>query len=130
MERVIKGKRYNTDTAKVVAVWTPEDGEKRTETLYRKITGEYFLFIDIECPWETSTKIKPLTYEVAKEWGRIKMSEDEYSKEFVDSEVEGGDRITLRVSAKAREHFERYVSQTGEKKGAVVERLIMDLEVE
>lgn len=130
MERIIKGKRYNTETAKVVAVWTPEDGENRSETLYKKNTGEYFLLIAVECAWESSEKIRPLAYEVAKSWGQAKMPEPEYKKEFVSIDSEGEDRLCVRLSTKSREHFERYISQTGEKKGTVIERLIMSLKVE
>ena len=47
MYKIINGKTYNTDTAKMVGEWCPEiprnDLSFFEECLYRKKTGEFFL---------------------------------------------------------------------------------------
>lgn len=91
--KVIKGKMYNTETAKMVASW--DNGLSFTdywyddEDLFRKKTGEYFLwvrtlssifsFCDI---YEPQTGIVPISEENAKEWAEKRLSGEEYIRLF------------------------------------------------
>ena len=63
MKEVINGKTYNTETAKEIARWDnglPYDHFcYRSEALYRKRTGEYFL---------ANSGIIRLTPEEAQDW--------------------------------------------------------------
>lgn len=74
MKRIIKGRRYDTDTAKKIASYknnVPGDTYKLIETLYRKKTGEYFICIDnkIRSKEEIPKKeIVALTPKEAEEW--------------------------------------------------------------
>lgn len=93
MEKIINGKRYNTQTARQLAVLSsnqsPTNFEYWRETLYKKRTGEYFLYgeggglskyakyHDDGRSW--GEKIIPLTESEAKKWAK-----DLESKEYKD----------------------------------------------
>lgn len=96
MKKIIKGKVYDTDTAKLLA----EDSYSNTsqfdywlEELYLKKTGEYFLYGEggglspyAEYYGNNSfgrgEKITPFTEEEAKAWAEKHISVDEYEKIF------------------------------------------------
>ena len=84
MKKVINGRMYNTDTAKLVASYANGGGwgdfHHFEEGLYQKKTGEFFLHgeggaktaysrqIDCNC-WTGGAKIIPLTEKEAKKMG-------------------------------------------------------------
>lgn len=93
MKKVIKGKMYDTDTAKKVAEYSASCGRGDfyyyEEELYRKKTGEYFLYGDGNAAskyskrcgqneWCGSEAIIPLTEKEAKEWAEEHLDGDEY----------------------------------------------------
>lgn len=100
MKKIIDGKTYNTETAKVVSVW--RNGEYGNmsyveETLYKKKTGEYFLYGEsgavgkyakkVGCNnWSDSAAIIPFTEDQAKEWLEEHGSAEEYIEEFGEPE--------------------------------------------
>lgn len=79
MDKIVKGKRYNTETAKHI-------GSKGEEELYHKQTGEFFLCF--------SGKVKPLTYEAAQGWVMENLPE-EYDNLF--KKVDDGTLIYTSV---------------------------------
>lgn len=93
MNKVINGKMYNTETAKMVATW--DNGLSSTdcyyddEDLFQKKTGEFFLWVRTLSPifsfcdiYEPQRGIIPITIEQAKEWAEKRLSGDEYVKLF------------------------------------------------
>lgn len=78
MKKIINGKVYNTDTAREVGIWTNTwDHHSWTyehESLYRKRTGEYFLFGE--------GRPIPLSPAKAREWAEKHLSADEYEAAF------------------------------------------------
>ena len=97
MKKIIKGKLYDTDTAKKLAVWSneyyPNDFNFCQERLYRKRTGEYFLQGEGGAMsqygeaaygggWTYGFEIIPLTYENARAWAEEKLDADEYAEIF------------------------------------------------
>ena len=73
MRMIIKGKAYDTDTAQKKAEWMSDGcngGSYRWEKLYRKKTGEYFIYE--EDPYRTGSHIYPITEDEAKEWAEEK----------------------------------------------------------
>lgn len=77
MNKIINGRKYDTNTAKEIFEYTFLDSS--SVTLYRKKTGEFFLFC-----WDVfgSRSIQPMTEERAKEWLADFASADEYEKVF------------------------------------------------
>lgn len=96
MKKIINGKKYDTETATQMGKWW--NGYSRSdfcfcaETLYRKRTGEFFLFGDggAKTRWAQADGdglcggegIKPLTEAEAREWTERHMGADEYESIF------------------------------------------------
>ena len=112
MKKIISGKMYDTDTAKEIAMRChgqgPRDFRYYEETLYRKRTGEYFLYGEggpmsryaESCgqnQWRGGVKIIPLDYKAATEWGEENMSADDYQAEFGEVSEES-ERTVLSIS--------------------------------
>lgn len=100
MKKVIKGKMYNTETAANVGCWDNglycNDLYYCSETLYKKKTGEFFIYgeggagsryagrdNDFTCYGEI---IMPMSLQDAKEWAELKMEADTYIKVFGEPE--------------------------------------------
>ena len=97
MKKVINGKAYDTEKAKPVAHWKNwgswRDFEHIEETLYRKRTGEFFLFGEggpktkyaeregQNC-WTDGSKIIPLSWEAARKWAEEHLDADKYAEIF------------------------------------------------
>lgn len=95
MKKIIKGKLYDTDTAKRVGGACGGDGfSSWDEELYQKRTGEFFLFgqggpatkyaeyVDGNNVWSNGSKIIPLNVEAAREWAEAHLDADEYGEIF------------------------------------------------
>ena len=101
MKKIVNGKKYDTETAKAIAYYSAP-GDVRDfayfeETLYRKKTGEYFLYgkggpasvYSRSCgqnEWAGDEKIKPFTEYEARAWAERCVDADEY--EAIFGEVE------------------------------------------
>ena len=75
MRRIVKNKVYDTDTAKRVGANTLTG----TRTLYRKVTGEYFIY-DKELTG--SNAVLPMDYTVARNWAEKNLSKEDYKRHF------------------------------------------------
>ena len=108
MKQIIKNKLYDTDTAKEIGMdygggQGPRDFRYWEERLFRKKTGEYFLYgeggpLTQYARWLDGNnrtggeKIMPMTYEAARLWAEEHLSADEYMAEFGPVD-EGDDSI-------------------------------------
>ncbi len=138
MDRVIKGKRYNTDTAEYVCrTASGSDTTKfnyRCETLYRKRGGEYFL----HCEGGPNTKygvwhgnsggagemIKPLDEDEAREFVSKYADAETYAKYFeID---ENGDKVgtTIYLSPAAKKKLQQKSVERKITASELIERLI------
>lgn len=110
MKKVIKGRRYDTDTAKCVGAdmfGNFMDFAHWTERLYRKSTGEFFLYgeggpmskYSRSIGQETSgdERIMPLSYSEAQKWAEKHLSGAEYEEIFGEID-ETGERQTIALS--------------------------------
>lgn len=101
MKKIINGKKYDTDTAKEMSTYCSNhprnDFGFYEETLYRKKTGEYFLYgsgnaaskYSVSCgdnSWSGGERIIPFTEQEAKTWAEHYCDADEY--ETIFGEVE------------------------------------------
>lgn len=140
MKRIIGGKKYDTETAEEVAEVT--HGNRRQfeyyeETLYRKRTGEYFLYgygyaasryaKQVCGDFVPGGDIIPLTFEQARSWAERELSADEYESIF--GEVPEGDEeadvvLSVRVSPATRERLRRMAAESGRSQGAVLDELV------
>lgn len=112
MNKIIKGKRYNTETAELIGTYENNEPEKSDlwvkEELYRKRTGEFFLvcqggalteygIISVNGTDKPGEELDPITAEYAAEWCEENLTGDEYEKIFGSVE-EDGSRGTLSVT--------------------------------
>lgn len=101
MKQIINGKKYNTETAKEMGCWSNNysygDFNYCRESLYRKKTGEYFLYgvggamskYSQSCgqnSWSGGEKIMPMTESEAKRWAEKHLTADEYEEIFGEVE--------------------------------------------
>lgn len=112
MNKIIKGKRYDTKTAKKMGYYQhlyPRDFGYICEELYRKTTGEFFLYGEggaaskyrertTDGMWCGGEKIMPMTLKEAQAWAEEHLDGDEYEKIFGLVEEEIGEKQTVSMS--------------------------------
>ena len=112
MKKIINSRTYDTTKATEVGSWDnglgPRDFRNCAETLYRKRTGEFFLYgeggpmskyrraVD-QNSWRGGEDIKPLTVEEARRWAEENLSADEYEAEFGEV-AEDDSRTVLSIT--------------------------------
>lgn len=112
MKKIIGGKLYNTDTARLVGEWSNagdwRDFGHMEEALYQKKTGEFFLHGEGgpaskyaeqtgQNSWTGGEKIIPLSYETARQWAEDHLTAEQYQATFGEV-VEDDSRTTLLLS--------------------------------
>jgi hypothetical protein len=100
MKKIINGKKYDTNTAKILGsagYSHPGDFSYWQETLYRKKTGEFFVhgiggamsrYARQTGPneWTGGEKIIPLTREEARKWAEKNLDAEEFEEVFGEVE--------------------------------------------
>lgn len=96
MKKIINGRLYDTETAKMIGSWSnglgSSDFHYCTEDLYQKKTGEYFLYgsggamsaygKSYGGGWCWGNDIIPMTEKEAKVWAETHLTADEYMELF------------------------------------------------
>ena len=141
MKKIISGKSYDTNTAQKVGFWsngrTYSDFSWVEETLYRKRTGEYFLFgeggpmtqYSESCgdnSWASGSSIIPLSYKKATAWAEKHLNGDEYEAIF-GAVVEDDSKRTVAYSLTvgAIEKLRRMSEEQGRSASEILDALIM-----
>lgn len=144
MFRVINGKRYDTEKAQKVAEAYSSLGRTDfgywEEELYRKRTGEFFLYgwggpasgysksIGVN-EWSGGEKIRPLTIEEAMEWAEKHLEGEEYEEIFGEvTETDEKKTVALSLSLAAIDKMKRSAAAAGVSFSDYVEELIMNAE--
>lgn len=111
MRKIILGRRYDTETAQLIGLFSdsyPGQFDYVKEELYRKRTGEYFLYGEggpqsQYAKNEGSTAsggsdIRRMTEDEAREWAEAHLSADEYEQVFpvIEDETPG---IAVKLGA-------------------------------
>ena len=100
MKKIINGKKYDTETANIIAGSShgcASDINFWSETLYRKTNGEYFLYgeggpaskyreYSASNSFRGGENITPLTEYEAKSWAERNMTVEKYEDEFGEVE--------------------------------------------
>lgn len=140
MKKIINGKVYDTTTAERLVGWSnnrsTSDFGYCEESLYRKRTGEFFLYGEGgpmskysesqgNGDWGYGKSITPLTYEAAQKWAEEHLSAEGYEAIFGEV-VEDGSRITvtLSLSASTVARAKQAAAQKGLGLSAYIEGLI------
>lgn len=142
MKRIIKGKVYDTETAKKVASWyssyARNDFHYYEEELYQKKTGGFFLYGEGNAAspyskscgqneWCGGEKIMPMTFKEAQEWAEKHLDGDEYCEIFGEPDEEAEDvALNLIISAAASAKLRKAAAQNGISLRAQLERWILE----
>lgn len=129
MKKIINGKVYDTEKATEVASWSNggswRDFRHIEETLYRKKTGEFFLFGEggpmtqyaKSCgqnEWTGGELITPMTYAAAQKWAEEHLDGNDYEAIFGEVvEDESKVTVTYRLSASTVETVKRRAAEAG-----------------
>lgn len=140
MKKIINNKVYDTETAKELGNWDNgrygNDFSAVSETLYRKKTGEFFLFgeggpmtkyavAEGSNSWRGGSRIMPLSFTEAREWAEEHLSGEEYEAIFGEVvEDENRVQVCYSLSAAAVETIKRRAAELGISASAYVESLI------
>ena len=143
MKKVINGKRDDTETAELVGeyanTYNYSDWNYECEELYRKKTGEFFLYgkggpmSKYAIPsgnnnWSGSSKIIPLTIDEAKKWVEKNLDADDYEKLF-ELEEEGNIAFSLLLPENLYNKLKDESDKTGKTmKDIIVEALESELD--
>ncbi len=144
MKKIIRGRLYDTDTAKEIGCDSysdPGDIDYWEETLYRKKTGEFFL--DGEggarsgyavCigqnTWSGGEKITPLTYDEAREWAENHLDADTYMQYFeVSDNIADKETVAIRLSAAAIDKLKILASKNDTTLSGIIEQMIMRADI-
>ncbi len=140
MKKIINGKVYDTKTAQEMARYSTggswNDFRHYEETLYRKKTGEYFLFgeggpmtqyaerVELNS-WGSGSRIMPMTYQEATAWAEEHLDGDEYEEIFGEvDEDETKVVTTMRLSASTVETLKRRAAAEGKGIAVLAEELL------
>lgn len=139
MKKIINGKMYNTDTAEKMGTWDNGiygDLDSVEETLYRKRTGEFFLYgsggprsyyatSTGNNSWSGGAKIIPLTWEAAREWAEKHLDDKNYTQLFGEvSEDDGRTVFALSISTGTLKKIKRAAAQANMSLSQYVENLL------
>lgn len=130
MKKIINNRLYNTETAKEIGTYSNAGGWRDfnhyEETLYRKKTGEYFIYgegnantryavlVD-QNTWSGGSKIIPINYEDARKWAEENLTADEYEAAFgaVDEGEAGKQIVSISINAAKWENARREAARLG-----------------
>lgn len=146
MKRIIKGRKYDTETAKAIGQYEfdyPTSIHYYSETLYKKRNGEFFIFGNggpgskyseyrYGGSWAGTGRITPMSYENARFWAEEHLNADTYESIFGEV-LEGAEdhtMLSVRISPKAKGILERLASKTGKSKGELVSQALEALAAE
>lgn len=144
MKKIIRGRLYDTDTAKMIgydSYSNSRDFAHWSETLYRKKTGEFFLdgeggpnskyaVCTGQNEWSGGEKIIPLTYDEAREWAEEHLDADTYMQYFeVSDNIADKETVAIRLSAAAIDKLRIMASKKDTTSSDIIERLIMKADV-
>lgn len=141
MKRVIDGKRYDTDTAKMLAERYSDRIESEMdlvhETLYRTKSGNYFLHAEggantKYCKWrgENQTRgehIIPLSLEGSQKWAEEYLDAEEYEKIF-GAIQEDTVKISADLLESDKERFDALKKDMGKTSGELITWLVDQVE--
>ena len=129
MKKIINGKKYDTETAECLGSDSYGGGCRDfhywEEELYRKRTGEFFLYGEggpmsryAETiganEWSGGSRIMPMTWDEARKWAEEHLSADDYEGIFGEiEEDESKVAVSVRISAATLEKAKRAAAQAG-----------------
>ena len=143
MKKLIRGRRYGTDIAMEIGSYNYGnygDLGHWSETLYRKRTGEFFIYGEGgpmskyakslgQNEWSGSEDIIPVSTEAAQRWAEEYLDGDTVEKVFGVIDDDQSKKITsFSLSEATLEKIARLAAEKGISKSDVVERVFQKLD--
>ena len=126
---------YDTETAKKLAEYRHNyDDAAYIEILYKKRTGEYFIYGEGDAgAYSSGEDIKPLTYKQAQKWFEKANNDDDslapdevYNREFGKAQKdEVKEATSINLSRTAKRKLEQMALKHGTSQSKIVENLIL-----
>lgn len=142
MKKIINNKLYDTATAKKLAEWDENGTDPLNyiaEALYRKKTGEFFVFGDGGANtkyarigrlkvFEPGSAILPMSHEQAKEWALDRLPKNEYDDIFGDMiDDDGSTTVTsIRLPSALLETVRRRAQEKDETTAEFIRAAIVE----
>lgn len=140
MVKIIEGKKYDTSTAQEVGSWSNGLGRRDfghiNETLYRKRTGEFFIYgeggpntcyaerVDTNS-WSGGERIMPQSYKQAMKWAEEHLTAEEYEAAFGEvAEDDTKETVCISLTKTAIETARRNAAAAGISISAYFESLV------
>ena len=144
MKKVLDGKVYDTETAKLIGKKIERSNGKLigwevNEWLYLTKSGNYFIHgcggeLSDYCVYKNGVvrsgeKIKPVTLEQAKHWGEENLDGSAFISEFGEpEEPDEKSRVTLYLKESSRQTLQHEKVTTGKSISAIVDELVSQLD--
>ena len=124
MKKIIKGKKLDTQTAKIVGTAMIDADKDIVETLYHTKSDTYFIHNvyrkSTTGKLEVGEDIHLVSADEAKEWAKKWLTQSEYDRCFEDIDSDKTVTITVNVSAKAYNTLKREKELTGDTYGEII----------
>ncbi len=138
MKKVIEGKLYNTDTARLIGEWSNNLGGRElsflSESLYRTKSGAYFIHGEGgpntkygqsvgNNSWSGGEKILPMSPASARKWAEEKLTAEEYIEVFGEPEEASDTKEDLKIyiSAELKRRLELMREETRKSISQIIE---------
>jgi hypothetical protein len=141
MRKYYDGKVYDTERATLLAEFEHSYYSQYDwyhEQLYRKRTGEYFLYGEghAASPYCTYSadggrdpgeKIRPMTYDEARAWAERNLDVDDYDRLFgVPEDDDDKTQVLIRMQQSTQVMLKDAATKEGTSMSAIVERLVRE----
>lgn len=128
MKKIIRGRKYDTETARKVGCKTEQAQYGDVDyALYRKRTGEYFVHAEFSYMLDDGNPdyIKPLSADEANEWAQEHLNADVYEAEFGEI-VDDDETISASINLphKTYDKLRRLAVEAGEPMSKYMTKLI------
>lgn len=142
MKKIINGKRYDTETAEYIGSTSwgdgPSDFNHWSEELYRKRTGEFFIYGEggpnskyskslSYNEWSGSEELRPITEDEAKEWVEDYLDGDDYEKLWPVVEDDSKKTTSIMLSSDAYDKLKKMSADKGLSMSQIIEGMVLDL---
>ena len=143
MKKIINGKVYDTETAKEVGSWCTagswRDFNHMEETLYKKKTGEFFIYGEGgpmtkyaqsigQNEWSGGERIMPMSFSEAQKWAEDHLDGEEYEAIFGEvAEDDSRMQVCYSLSVSTVEVIKRKAAEAGISASAYIDELVKNL---
>ena len=133
MKKVIKGKKLDTTTAKMIGIAMIDEDKDIVETLYRTKSGAYFIHNvyrkSTTGKLETGEDIYLISANEAVQWAEKWLTPAEYNRWFGEGVADETVTVTVTLTSKAYNILKKEKEKTGDTYGGIITYLLETMEM-